>query len=782
MAPMARTSRKDPSLNALDDLNLDDMFEGGQDGLFDELGMDLGDLGDITNDKKSGVPPVPKGLDDMQFDLMDDIGIDDGDNSLPPEETASPVKKSRRTTKRKPKESSFDTDDEEEGPSKKKRRYTKKTKATTKKSKAEVEPPPAVSPKNKKSKASSAAPAMERKTSVGSLVAAAGQFGGRHKRGQYHPLPRSTSKPVKAKSKAPPPVAPVPVPPVLAPQKIAKLAEPVIPQPQTVKRGRAIIETSKPLETLFCGLKPSDTLFYPFMSTLPPEASMKKCNKHYISLEKINASLAATTPGPDSEDALLKLMMFHDPVPTKEKKLLMSASILASRKVVGSTDRHTLVADLASVATLVKRQHDFLAQSMENMERWCKGNFSGDDYRAVYGGEKPKPVLAQLTSPIVRVRIRFNGFKETKLSAPLIAQIPIPGASAKPPPLQVSTQALSIPVSNVSTTATTPTTTTITTTTTKRKRVESSTAASITADAVEEPVLHYVDLQPHARRQRILDLIAKHALLLETKHAEMDESRRKALEKQHQVLQKVVNDDDLLAVNTTTLWKWVDKACYLNDFTEHDIRDLLVYQPEVDDEHLLWEDTHTKKKLKPVQESLYERLQSLLVEVDDDDDEDAEEEEDNDVDVDILWAATNGAKDAGETLLDLGELTIEERAFLHLRAAGLVDESRPPPEAGVEHENGDDNDETEEDTSEYEELLRRMKVDLLRVDRLNNSRTVFLESSARAHLESTKLMKRQDERNGQMITKYNTILKKQKENKRSARQKFPRKDEDWVPW
>ncbi|MGV2340959.1 MAG UNVERIFIED_CONTAM: hypothetical protein LVR18_45570 [Planctomycetaceae bacterium] len=54
-------------------MNLDDMFKGGQDGLFDELGMDLGELGDITNDdttsnaattttlKKSGVPPVPKG-------------------------------------------------------------------------------------------------------------------------------------------------------------------------------------------------------------------------------------------------------------------------------------------------------------------------------------------------------------------------------------------------------------------------------------------------------------------------------------------------------------------------------------------------------------------------------------------------------------------------------------------------------------------------------------------------------------------------------------------------
>ena len=779
---MARTSRKDPTLNALDDLNLDDMFEGGQDGLFDELGMDLGDLGDITNDdtstnansnhRKSGVPPVPKGLDDMKFDLLGDIGVDDGATSPTKEETQSSLKKSRRTTKRKTKGSPAfaDDDDDDDGPATKRRRYTKKSKTTMKKTSEGAENTHAPSPKTKKSKTPLAIPALERGSSQpASLVAAAGQFGGRHKRGNYPPLARATSK---SKAKTNSSAVPISAPPVVEAPKPGNLSEPGLSQHQSLKRGRSLPDSSKPIETLFCGLKSSDTTFYPFMSALPPEASMKKCSKHYTCLEKINASLSSTTPGPDMDDALLKLLMFHDPVPTKDKKLVMAAAVLSTRKLVSATDRQLLATDLVSVTMLVKRQHDFLAQSLENMERWCKGNFSGDDYRAVYGGEKPKPILAQLTSPIVRVRIRCAGLKDTKLSAPLMAFIPTAISVEKPTPSHpsITFSSTNLPIAP----------TMINGTTTKKKRNEAATTAECLPD-VEEPLHNYVDLQPNARRQRILDLIAKQATLIETKQADMDEARRKILEKQNQALQKVVDDDELLAVNTSVLWKWADKSHYLADFAEQDIRDLLVFQREMAAEHLPWEDTYTNKKLQPVQESLYERLQSLLVDVDNDDDDVSDDLEEASED-EQFWAPTNEATYDEKDLLDVRELTIEERAFVQLRAAGLVDESRPPPDPDDEHDNGDDNAEFEEDASAFEELLQRMKEDLLRVDCLNNSRIAFLEFSAKAHLELSKLMKLQDDRNGQLIAKYNQLLKKQKESKRSARQKLPRKDEDWVPW
>lgn len=852
---MARTSRNDPTLNALDDLNLDDMFEGGQDGLFDELGMDLGELGDITNEdtsatatsnastlKKSGVPPVPKGLDDMKFDLLGDIGVDDGATSPAKDESQSPMKKSRRTTKRKIKGSPafVDDEDDDDGPASKRRRYTKKTKSTTK-TKDGIENSHGPSPKGKKSKTPLTIPTLERGGSQASQVAAAGQFGGRHKRGNFPLLARTTSKTkVKTNSSS----GPISAAPVMEPQGPTNLSDPSLPQHQSLKRGRSLLDASKPIETLFCGLHSSDTTFYPFMSALPQEASMKKCSKHYSSLEKINASLASTTPGPDLDDALLNLLMFHDPVPTKEKKLIMAAAILSTRKLVSATDRQLLATDLASVTMLVKRQHDFLAQSLGNMERWCKGNFSGDDYRAVYGGEKPKSILAQLTSPMVRVRLRCAGLKETKLSTPLLANIPTATAIDKSAPSHSSTpySSTSMPTPTTMSTTSTATTkkkqrndsaaatttgTTTTSTTATTSMVSSSSAATGTSTDMEESVSNYVDLPPNGRRQRILELIVRQATLLETKQSDIDETRRKILEKQNQALQKIVDDDDLVALNTTTLWKWADKSCYLSDFTEQDIRDLLVFQPEIHLEHLRWEGAYTNTNMKPqqqqqkpppvVQESLYERLQSLLVDVENDDDDDidddAEEEEEVSED-DELWEVRkdtppNDTAD-DKDLLDLRELSLEERAYLQLRAAGLLDESRPPPDSdddddeekdddyddddhdNKEHENGgkvkledlkgDDDKDDDDDSSVFDELLQRMKLDLRRIDGMNNSRMAFLEFSATAHLELSKRTKLQEDRNGQLISKYNQLLKKQKENKRSARQKLPRKDEDWVPW
>jgi hypothetical protein len=90
----------------------------------------------------------------MKFDLLGDIGVDDGATSPAREDTQSPLKKSRRTTKRKTKGSPAfeDDDDDDNGARLKRRRYTKKTKATMKKTKDSAEDSYAPSPKSKKSK------------------------------------------------------------------------------------------------------------------------------------------------------------------------------------------------------------------------------------------------------------------------------------------------------------------------------------------------------------------------------------------------------------------------------------------------------------------------------------------------------------------------------------------------------------------------------------------------------------------------------------------------------
>ena len=56
MPPMARTSRNGaPNVDALDNLNLDDMFADGGDDLFDGLDMDLGNLDDIAGSNNANM-------------------------------------------------------------------------------------------------------------------------------------------------------------------------------------------------------------------------------------------------------------------------------------------------------------------------------------------------------------------------------------------------------------------------------------------------------------------------------------------------------------------------------------------------------------------------------------------------------------------------------------------------------------------------------------------------------------------------------------------------------
>jgi hypothetical protein len=773
MAPMARTNsdRHDANINALDDLDLNDMFEGEQDPLFDGLEMDLEEFGEITNDtgpsnKSEAEQSIFNSSSEPRFGLSE---IDDADSTIrlsSQDSSTIPLKKSRRKVARKGRISSASEDedeDDDENHVKKRRRYTKKTQIPIRKIKSDIKIPSMTMVKDKKLNAPTA-PSIEKIVSQGSLVAAAGQFGGRHKR--IPQLPRASTK---LKAISPIPVASYTPAEQIKVEQIVDVTQATIP---TQKRSVSLTDASNHSETLWCGLHPSTTTFFPFMTNLPPETSLKKANNAYSSLERVHESLSSHSFVNGQADNCIKLMMLYESVLTEAKKKEIAAGVQSARKVVNSIDRQSLVSDLLSATCHVKRQHDFMAQSLENMERWCKVNFSGDEYRSVYGGEKPNPVLAQFTTPIIRVRVKCLGFKEPKFSSPLMAQITIVKESILPPQIVISQ-----PPSNTFSTALVSNGSTI-----KKKRVEPVASTAAISPEIDDPCLNYANLKPDIRRQRILDLISKFAMVLESKQIEMDDSRRKALEKQQQALQKVIDDDDLTPLNTLALWKWIEKMGYLTELTEQDIQDTRLYQPELTSDHLVWEETVSNSKAIPTKEPFLGLLQSLLINLDDESENDDDEEEPSD---DPMWDSIISEQDDNQgSLLNLTHLSTEERAFLHLRAVGLLDESRPIPESLSSEEANGHNDDCvhDENPSEYDDLLRRMKEHLYELDRLNNSRASFLESSSRAHLDISKTRKVKEERNSQLLSQYNQLIKKQRENKRSARPKNPKKDEDWVPW
>ena len=903
------------------------MFDGGNDGLFDELGMELGDLGGLTMDS-----PAPKSkststtkdtrnsssnknknnsnnsnnnFDSMDFDLFGDIGIEDGATTKPsgpktatsiPSSRSSPsnttaasssattttttTTTTRRKTKRKTKSTFMltednykdDDDDDEEtaSPPSKKKRRTKKAKGSTASSRKDTTSNSgagsgggtSTASSKSKSKKGSGAVALARSVSDGpsNFVAAAGQFGGRqHKRTAYTPVSRSSSstieRPRSSNSKKgagaassssnatllTPSALQSTVSMSSLPTKKALDAttssSTVTSSTTTAKRGRSV-EVPKPLETSFCGLIPSDKYFFPFLPTLPPEPSMKKCHKHYPMLEKIHSALStSTTVRPAEEGPLFQLLVGQLESP-KQASLL--TAIASSRQVVhqfskmdNSEEKAKLISDFRAVSLLLKRQHDFLCQSLDNMQRWCQLHFSAQDYSAAYG--KSKSVLALLKGPIVRLHlvVEHEYYKEPKQTQPLVAQVPISVVKPEVPASTATSKSNKKTKAGADTAATASSSSSLLEPTASAAAVAAASAAAAAAAAaglVRPPtftllqeqhqqqqaraaaVVSYAQLAPSLRRQRLNDKVATHALKLESQHNDALELRRKALDKQHAAMQKVVEEDELVVINTATLWKWMDKAGYFEPLSPHILHDVLPYQVE-DPKLIGWEDEVNRNQQnsrqnqgagkQQVKLDVMDGLMSLLVEEGSDDNESLNDDDDDDDESDLDdWENDDEHDKVDDTeegeMLDLTPLTLNERAYIHLKAVGLIDDSCPLPQpststsslpALIEDEVGmgptkklENQGQQQNAIGEIDQVLRAMKLDLLRVNKLNNARAHFLHKVVQKQQESDAKRKKKNEKDSELVSKYNQLLKKQKETKRSARQKTNKKDEDWVPW
>jgi len=123
------------------------------------------------------------------------------------------------------------------------------------------------------------------------------------------------------------------------------------------------------------------------------------------------------------------------------------------------------------------------------------------------------------------------------------------------------------------------------------------------------------------------------------------------------------------------------------------------------------------------------------------------------------------------------------------------EEEQPQQESVVEvQEKGRDQDQEQQqqqqqggrgEEEEFDRILWALKMDLLKVNQSNNNRIHFLRCAIREQQRIDAQRKRKTDEKSHLLSKYNQLLKKQKENKRSsARQKTAKKDEEdcWVPW
>jgi hypothetical protein len=824
-------------MDALDNIDLDDMFAEEGDALFDGLDIDI-DMDDIT-----GGPDSSKGSLGRTKNPLETPASTSADDSLP-----------RRKTKRKTKAPAFFEDDDdiyEEPPAKKKKRASKaaspkgKKAASSSKKAVEAVPKPPPKPASKKGKVEASvtgiasAPlssTIRGQSGVPNSVAASGQFGGRQKRGasliskaktssssiatsattntnignSNHKLPlqRTSTELLKpATSSASRPTATSSFPTSAA----ATLAQIKATHPGLTQSG-------------YCGLPPSKTLFYPFMPALPNEPSLKS-RKIFSLLDRIHSSFTghlasapaaadATIKIPKENEAIFQLVQeaLKEEKPSADQKDVhpnRSASVGHAigtiRKTITNFEKPRLAADLLAVCALLQRQHGFLKQNLENMERWCKTNFSEADYASVFlpppkkKATEQKSILESFNSRELRVRIICFAFKEPR-PGPLIATLPM---KSRPPEVAPVKETKPKPTKKKKTAPNASGQTDIL----AKPRLKVS--VSVDSKGKTASPIAYAAMQPAKRRKCIEDLLSRIARELENGYQYRLDIRRQALDRQESEIRKTVEDDPVQAIHTMGMWKWLEKSAFFDDASESKIRQLLrdlrspessaVFPNDEADNRgkfscVMGED----QNVLGCNDRMVERLQFLLVEETCDYDDASTDEEELD---DSIFSDTYENMEVADT----SELSIDERLHLHLDALGLAPSIISPLSKSArsiqqslatnfqsnetksietsritkKHSditglpNGlsstrvpiDDVSKCDDAVDELEDVIFNMTKDLLRLNKLNNRRVSFLENVAKASNKTSEVKRKKQEQEESLIMKCQQMIRRTKEMK-----------------
>jgi hypothetical protein len=332
-------------------------------------------------------------------------------------------------------------------------------------------------------------------------------------------------------------------------------------------------------------------------------------------------------------------------------------------------------------------------------------------------------------------------------------------------------------------------------------------------------ILH-PSLSPTERRSLLANEINSAIQSLDSARTAKQMAVAQEIRKEIQALQAIYQKD-LETVpevaNTAGLWHWTET--YFREIKKEDVYEVLdsfvVASAGVDDgfydDGKLWgsllppvnvykarECGSDEETSNVVEESpLFESLQSLLVEVDgSDDDSDDDDELIANLPPFSVEQLIHGpdcieSSSDDEALLDVSKLSLEQRTFIQLRAAGLIDSSVSPSKTPIF---------VEEDVSlrkrsplaatSVDEAIERMKADLTKCQSEASAAASELERVALAYASESSKRKRKKREQETILTKYNELLKVQKEKEQrekkvrvSGRVKTgPNKFADLMPW
>ena len=288
--------------------------------------------------------------------------------------------------------------------------------------------------------------------------------------------------------------------------------------------------------------------------------------------------------------------------------------------------------------------------------------------------------------------------------------------------------------------------------------------------------------------------------------------------------------------NTVSMWQFLSHSPYLADMTEEKVTEGLAeaWQPEMTGRELHWAGEIPTLRIRqwkrpreeiaerqvigeamtsvspPSSLSLFNRLQSLLVEEVDTEDEDEsgndessllpshKEESLCELKVDRNHDSVSFKKelsprsvsdshyiqhdkrpgDDDEGVMDVSALSLDQRAFLQLRAVGLIDAPLIPSLEPIVIEDCDDksscqnmsvNDQgqrEQEEDSKVDDVIRRMTSHLSEMHRRNNTEAAFLQFAAMSCVEERNKKKLQDDKNAKLVDRHTQLVKRQSDKRK----------------
>jgi len=322
---------------------------------------------------------------------------------------------------------------------------------------------------------------------------------------------------------------------------------------------------------------------------------------------------------------------------------------------------------------------------------------------------------------------------------------------------------------------------------------------------------------------------------------------KKQLEGLHSVYREdIENDTETIPKhgNTKGLWNWIKGNNYFDEFdTSKDVHDGLKYcwQPELDerqscleeeDDREYWgslfasppldkkkvvveEDENIASESSSAQEEsspLFDRLQSLLVEVDEGESDDDDEDEDYLISnlpefspEEFIHGPkkNNSSLDCADypddAMIDVSALTIDQRTYVQLRAVGLIsDDNTPPPlltpktsiktNTSISHVKNNES---------IDAVLSNMKSHLSTLHVETNTDMASLQRRALAHVVCAPGRRRRDGDDEVILKRYEQLKNMQRERReeeenqkqitirtsgrvKTGSNKFD--GEQWLPW